>query len=126
MKRFALVLGLIVATTIVFAKPIAKLQDNAAHYTQTENGYVIKFDLAATSLEYKEVMDKSEALSEKLEFVGVENGINNYSCILTINHQNHPEYVHKMMLSLGINTLVFKNNTYPMSKIIDILNSYQE
>ena len=116
--------GLLLSLTS-FANPVAVLEDNADHYTQTENGYIVNFDLQATSEEYLSVTQKAEENSRLLTLTAIEDGVNNYDCVLTINHQNHPEYVHKMMLTLGITTLIFNETTHPIAYIVDILKSYK-
>ncbi|MCH2235844.1 MAG: hypothetical protein MK078_16505 [Crocinitomicaceae bacterium] len=124
-KGFLFAVIAIVASFTSFANPVAVLEDNAEHYTQTENGYIVNFDLQATSDEYLDVTRRAEENSRLLTLTAVEDGINNYHCVLTINHQNHPEYVHKMMVALGITTLLYKEATHPIIYIVDILKSYE-
>ena len=123
-KLFLAVFGVFYGLSVL-ANPVAILEDNGDHYTQTENGYIVNFDLKASSDEYISVMNKAEDNARLFTLTAVEDGVNNYDCILTINHQNHPEYVHKMMLTLGITTLIYKDTTHPIAYIVDILKSYQ-
>ncbi len=112
-------------SAISLAAPKISLEDDKNNYTQTENGYVVKFKLTATSSELNSINLKVEDLKDRLSMTRQELGDNQYNCVFTVNHQNNPEYVYKMLLSIGINTLEYKGQTHSIDKIIEILYSYQ-
>lgn len=114
------------AAVSTMAKPIVILSDNKDDYTQTEDGYILKFDLEATSNELALIESRIEPLSDRVKMSTEAVKDNLYSCVYTVTHQNQPEYVHKMMLSCGFQVIQHKGQTYNLNKIIEILYSYQD
>jgi hypothetical protein len=114
---------LFVATSTM-AKPIVLLEDNANNYTQTSDGYILHFNLDATSTELAnlEANIANQAGSVSMTTELIQEG--KYKCIYTVTHQNHPEYVHKMMMVSGFQVLTFNGQNYGINKIVDILKSY--
>ena len=49
-----------------------------------------------------------------------------YKCVFTVDHQNQPEYVHKMLLSAGFDQVKYQDQTYGLDKVVEILYSFQE
>jgi len=125
MKYLSLILfvGLLTSQTL-YANGKIVLEDNKDNYTQTETGYILKFNLIADKKEISEINDKVSDLSDRLTLVMTEGDNNTQNCVFTVNHQNQPEYVHKMLLSIGISSIEFKGQTLPLDSIIEILYSY--
>jgi len=115
---------LMIVSTSSWAKPIVLLEDNADNDTQTTEGYILHFNLEATSTELAnlEANIANQAGSVSMTTELIEEG--KYKCVYTVTHQNHPEYVHKMMMVSGFQVLNFNGQNYGVNKIVDILKSY--
>lgn len=114
----------ILASQTLYANGKIVLEDKKENYTQTETGYILKFNLVATKSEVTEIKDKVSDLSDRLTLDMTQGQDNSNNCIFTVNHQNQPEYVHKMLLMIGIDSIEFKGETLPLANIIDILYSF--
>jgi hypothetical protein len=113
------------ASTNLMAKPIVMLSNNKSDYTQTENGYILNFDLKATSSELQLLQDRVSANDNVTMAVElVQEGL--YKVVYTVDHQNQPEYVHKMMMVDGFQVVSYQGKTYGLNKIIEILHYYQD
>ena len=125
MKLISLIVfvGLLNSQTL-FANGKIVLEDNKENYTQTETGYILKFNLVATKSEVSEIKGKVSEMSDRLTLEMTQGENNSHDCVFTVNHQNQPEYVHKMLLMIGIDTIEFKGKTLPLDSIIEILYSY--
>lgn len=113
------------ASTKLMAQPIVMLSDNKSDYTQTTTGYVLNFELHATSAELAEIeglVAGNENVSMQVELI-MEG---KYNIVYTVDHQNHPEYVHKMMFATGFDKINHNGQDYDLNKIIEILYSYQD
>lgn len=125
MKRILLTaLVLLVSTLGVLATPRMILEDKKENYVQSETGYTLHFKLKASSSEMTEIAQNISNLSSKLTMTMAESTDEIHDCVLTINHQNQPEYVHKMLLSIGIGEIEYKGNVKSLDSIIEILYSY--
>ena len=116
--------------TIVKADGVVVLSDNASDYTQTETGYVLNFKLEITAVELDQLnadiaMFNEGFGSEVITMTSQLISEGKYACVYTVDHQNQPEYVHKMMLSCGFSSIKYKDETYGLDKIIEILYAYQ-
>lgn len=121
---FSLFIMLFASTTLM-AKPIVMLSENKSDYQQTETGYILNFNLQATSSELKTIEDRVadiEYVTMNVELI--QEGL--YKVVYTVDHQNQPEYVHKMMLNSGFQVINHKGHNYSLNSIIDILYSYQD
>lgn len=125
MKLLSLIVfvGLLNSQTL-FANGKIVLEDNKENYTQTETGYILKFNLVATKSEVSEIKGKVSEMADRLSLEMTQGENNTHDCVFTINHQNQPEYVHKMLLMIGIDAIEFKGQTLPLDSIIEILYSY--
>ena len=124
LKNYVLIIILFLAQSIN-AQSIINLEDKAENYTQTETGYILHFELNATTDEYLKITEKISALSDRLKMVSTGPINNVYTCEFTVDHQNQPEYVYKMLLSIGIQGIYYKGENFEIIKIVDILKSYQ-
>jgi hypothetical protein len=121
---FSLFLMLFSATSTL-ANPIVVLSENGDDYTQTETGYILNFELLATSSELQSIEDRVSSMDAvTMQVQLVEEG--KYTIVYTIDHQNQPEYVHKMMLSSGFQTIKYQGQDHPLEKVIDVLYSFQD
>lgn len=111
-------------TLVATAAPRIILEDNQTHYQQTAKGYILQFKLVATQSEYTTMMDQVAGLADRLTMQTTEDTDGTFNCVFTVNHQNHPEYVHKMLVSIGVAELEYKGNIQSVDTIIDILKSY--
>ena len=109
----------------VYGQSIVELVDDASLYVQTEKGYVLNFDVQANAEEMEHIKNKVASLEDRLviEVLTHQNG--RYSCVFTVNHQNHANYVFKMMTSCGFESLTYKGESFELFKIVEILESYQ-
>lgn len=111
-------------TLVATAAPRIILEDNQTHYQQTAKGYILQFKLVATQPEYNAMMDQVAGLADRLTMQTTEDSDGTFNCVFTVNHQNQPEYVHKMLVSIGVAELEYKGNIQSVDTIIDILKSY--
>ena len=114
----------------VKADSVVVLSDNADDYTQTETGYILNFQLEISAVELDELNAEIAAFNQGFgsEVISLTTQViteGKYSCVYTVDHQNQPEYVHKMMLSSGFSSIKYKDETFGLDKIIEILYSYQ-
>lgn len=116
--------GCLLASQTLYANGKIVLEDKKENYTQTENGYILKFNLVATKSEIAEIKDKVADYADRLTLEMSQGQDNANNCVFTVNHQNQPEYVHKMLLMIGIDSIEFKGETLPLDNIIDILYSF--
>lgn len=123
-KNSLLLILLFFAQTICFSNSVMYLEDKAENYEQTETGYVVNFSLNATQNELTSINQGVEKLSDRLTLTTNTLSNNMYKCVLVVDHQNQPEYVHKMLLSIGIDSLNYKGENFQLIKIIEILKSY--
>jgi hypothetical protein len=124
MRLFSLMI-LLIGSVAVMAKPVIVLSDNQEDYTQTQDGYVLNFDLEATASELAIIESRITPLSDRVNMTSNFVTENNYKCVFTVTHQNQPEYVHKMLLSCGFQVIKHKGQTFGLNEIITILYSYQ-
>jgi len=127
--NFKLISFLLISTVMffsnsLFANPIIILEDNASNYTQTADGYIVNFTFTANLTEFESIKSKADNMGGIIQFETTFLGNNTYGCTFTITHQNHPEYVHKMLLSVGFSQLEFKSESYNLFKIVEILKGY--
>lgn len=108
-----------------YSQSIIQMEDDATLYTQQEKGYVLKFDILATSVEMDLIKTNVANLADRLSLDIISTGNGKYNVVFTVNHQNHPEYVYKMMRSCGFKSLNFKNENLELIKVIEILKSYK-
>ena len=108
------------------AKAIVVLSETKTDYVQTEAGYILHFTLEATADELSEIEAKISGISDrvKMETEFISEG--KYKVTYTVDHQNQPEYVHKMMMVSGFQVVNYKGSPYGLDKIVEILYSYQE
>ena len=125
LRTLALVGGLLFATSAM-AEPIVELSEDAANYTQTETGYVINFELSATATELDEIKLNISNLSDRIKMTTKLLSDNKYEVVYTIDHQNQPEYVYKMMLTSGFKGINYNGQSHELNKIVEILYSYQQ
>lgn len=128
-KSFAFA-ALFLITMSAKADSVVVLSDNADDYTQTETGYILNFQLEISAVELDQLNAYITSFNQGFgsEVISMTTQViteGNYSCVYTVDHQNQPEYVHKMMLSCGFNSIKYKDETYGLDKIIEILYSYQ-
>lgn len=125
MKKIILTSIILLAVNMLsLASPRMILEDKKENYVQNETGYVIHFKLQASSDEMSAMTAKVSELADRLT-LSMSEGVNNlHDCVLTLNHQNQPEYVHKMLLSIGIGDLEYKGIVQSLDNIITILYSY--
>lgn len=125
MKKVILASLLFIAAGIQsIAAPRIVLADNKDHYHQTETGYTLEFKLIATSAELSEIVAQTATIADRATLNLAEGSGNTYDCYFVVNHQNQPEYVHKMLLTMGIADLEYKGNVQSLETIIQILYSY--
>lgn len=125
MKKLILASFLFLALGIQsIAAPRIVLEDKKENYVQTETGYSLQFKLLATSTELSAIMAEVQNQADRIGLQLSEGSGNTYDCVFTVNHQNHPEYVHKMLLSIGITDLEYKGTVQALDTIIQILYSY--
>jgi hypothetical protein len=125
LKTIALTAGLFLATSAM-ADPIVELADKKTNYIQTETGYVLNFELSATAAELEDIKLNISKLSDRIKMTTELITDNKYKVIYTIDHQNQPEYVFKMMLTSGFKGITHKGESHSLNKIVDILYSYQD
>lgn len=99
------------------------LKNDKATFSQSEHGSVTLFQLKCTPAELKEIQGKAADYADRFTLTSKNTGKNLYDCVLTINHQNHPEYVHKMLIMMGISSFEFEGKIYPMMQFVDKLKS---
>lgn len=121
----ALCLVFVILSNQSFGQSIVELTDDAAMYVQQDKGYILKFDVLATPLEMDAIKAKVAGFSDRLSLEIVSYVDSRYNVIFTVNHQKHPEYVHKMMRACGFKSLIFKGESFDLIKIVEILKSYQ-
>jgi len=125
MKYLKLIaIGCLLASQTLYANGKIVLEDKKENYTQTETGYILKFNLVATKSEMVEIKEKVADLADRLTLEITKGDNNSNNCIFTLNHQNQPEYVHKMLLMIGIDSIEYKGETLPLDNIINILYSF--
>ena len=125
MKYLKLIaVGFLLASQTLYANGKIILEDKKENYTQTETGYILNFNLVATKSEISEIKGKVADYSDRLTLEMSQGQDNTNNCVFTVNHQNQPEYVHKMLLMIGIDSIEFKGETLPLDNIIDILYSF--
>ena len=125
MKYLKLIaVGFLLASQTLYANGKIILEEKKENYTQTETGYILKFNLVATKSEISEIKGKVADYSDRLTLEMSQGQDNTNNCVFTVNHQNQPEYVHKMLLMIGIDSIEFKGETLPLDNIIDILYSF--
>lgn len=113
------------ATTNLLANPVVVLSENKADYTQTSTGYIVHFQLQATAAELQSIEDLvAENPSVTMQVELVQEGT--YNIVYTVDHQNQPEYVHKMMLSTGFQDVKYQGNDYDLNKVIEVIYFYQD
>lgn len=122
-KAFALTISLGAYT--LFANPIIKLSEDKSDYEQTETGYVLKFDLEATADELKTIQANIADLSDRVKMTTELKANGDFACVYMVDHQNQPEYVYKMLLANGFDGIIYQGKAESLSKIVDILYSYQ-
>lgn len=123
MKKI-LLLSLLMVGLVSFSAPRIILEDQKDHYVQTETGYNLQFKLVANGDEIQSIMAQVQNMSDRLSLQLSEGSNQTMDCVFVINHQNQPEYVHKMLVYIGIADLEYKGNVQPLETIIDILKSY--
>lgn len=123
-KKYLILIVLFLTQTICFSKTVMYLEDKSENYEQTETGYVVNFNLSATQNELLSINQDVEKLSDRLTLTTSLLTSNMYKCVLVVDHQNQPEYVYKMLLSIGVDRLNFKGEDFDLIKIIEILKSY--
>jgi len=125
MKYLKLIaVGCLLASQTLYANGKIVLEDKKENYTQTETGYILKFNLVATKSEISEIKEKVADLADRLTLDITKGDNDSNNCVFTLNHQNQPEYVHKMLLAIGIDAIEFKGETLPLENIIKILYSF--
>jgi hypothetical protein len=128
-QKLCSIISISIAMTTAFsanAEAIVVLSQNQADYVQTETGYVLHFELEATAEELMHIQDQVNGIADRviLEAVFVSEG--KYMVTYTIDHQNQPEYVFKMMLVSGFQVINYKGSPYPLKKIVEVLYAFQE
>lgn len=124
LKTPILIIILFFINTVCLSEPIMQLAEKAENYKQTETGYVINFDLSATAEELAQINNGVQNLSDRLTLSTTTISNNLYKCVMIVDHQNQPEYVYKMLLTIGIKGINYKNENFELIKIIEILKSY--
>lgn len=125
MKKILIAAVICVITSLqAVAAPRIILEDARENYKQTETGYILLFKLKSTSEELVKINNEVQAQSDRLSFQVAEGSNDTYDCVFTIDHQNQPEYVYKMLLSIGIADLEYKGNIQSLDTIVQILYSY--
>ncbi|HLP10581.1 MAG TPA: hypothetical protein VK177_01550 [Flavobacteriales bacterium] len=106
MKKLFLSLVIVFASSAVMAqKPlVAKIENSKASFIQTETTSTTKFELSASYSQIQDLQNKASQM-QTIKFVAVAKTNNVYECQLTATEQNHAEYVHKMFLTLGIESI---------------------
>lgn len=122
----ALLFFAVILSTSSYAGNKIILEDNKDNYTQTETGYILHFKLVATSEELATINSSVADLADRLTLVTTPVEVSVFDCVFTVDHQNQPEYVYKMLLSIGITTIEHKGTVLPLDKIIEILYAYQQ
>jgi hypothetical protein len=109
----------------VYGQSIVELVDDASLYTQTEKGYILKFNVLADADEMNLIKGKVDGLASRLSMEVVSHVNGKYNVVFTVDHQNHAMYVYKMMTSCGFKSIKYKGQNLELSKIVEILESYQ-
>lgn len=122
-KLFAFTFALLIAT-VSFAQQkniVAKIKKEKGTFVQTNNGSVTTFQLSTSYNEIEKLKAKADELSDKmtLKVDAIDN--TNFTCVLSINHQNHAEYVHKMFVYLGITSITVDGVEKPLDDLIATL-----
>lgn len=108
------------------ANPIVILSESATDYTQTETGYILNFKLDATSAELADLQTKIATQSDRISMNVTLASEGHYNVVYTVDHQNQPEYVYKMMMVSGFSALKYQGNDFGLEKIVDVLYSFQQ
>lgn len=119
------------ASTTLLADPIIVLSENKNDYTQTETGYVLNFDIEASAIEidkiHADALELNAGFGSNVVTITTELiAEGQYKCTYTVDHQNQPEYVHKMLLTCGFNEIRYQDQAFGLDKIIEILYSFQD
>lgn len=125
MKKLLFAAALVVMTGInSLATPRIVLEDKKENYVQSETGYTLHFKLVASGQEFVTIMEQVQSLADRVTMNVSEGSGGAYDCIMVINHQNQPEYVHKMLVAIGIEELEYNGHVEGLDAIIQILYSY--
>lgn len=128
MKKLMVSVFLVVASIASIAQSkslVAKIDNNKASFSQTAEGSVTKFQITATAEQIKNLKNQAATLSDKMQFAAVSSTSDKsvYECVLTITHQNHAEYVHKMFVYLGITQIKVDGVVKSVDDIASVLNN---
>ncbi len=128
MKKLIVSTFLVVASIASMAQSkslVAKIDNNKASFSQTADGSVTKFQITATAEQIKNLKDQAANLSDKMQFKALSSVTDKlvYECVLTITHQNHAEYVHKMFVYLGITQIKVDGVVKPVDDLATVLNN---
>lgn len=115
----------VIASSQAYGQSIIELADDATMYVQQDKGYILKFDVLASPEEMDVIKSKVAGFSDRLSLEVVSYVESKYNVIFTVNHQKHPEYVHKMLNACGFKSLIFNGENFDLIKIVEILKSYQ-
>lgn len=126
MKKIFLIATFFLAISLeTFAAPRIILEDNKDNYTQTETGYILNVKLICTPEELVAINAEVQNYSDRLAVEVAEGSNGTYDFLVTVQHQNQPEYIYKMLMAIGISDLEYKGEIKSLDAIVEILYSYQ-
>jgi len=126
MKKLIVTACVILSSVVSIAQTktlVAKIENNKTSFTQNPTGSITKFELTATADQIKNLKNQAAEISDKMQFVATLKAEGVYSCVLTITHQNHAEYVHKMFVYLGIKEITIDGKNKSVDDLSEVLKS---
>lgn len=125
MKKILFIATLVFSFAVqTMAAPRLVMEDKKENYTQTETGYILNVKLICTPEELTEINSQVQNLADRLSIQFAEGSNGTYDCVITVDHQNQPEYVHKMLLAIGIADIEYKGEVRSLDAVIEILYSF--
>ena len=126
MKKTLITLFFALLTVTIFAQGkqiTAKFKNEKTSFQQTTDGSVTKFDLVATEQQISNLKAQASSIPDKMQISITKNTDKTYSCVLTVTHQNHPEYVHKMFVYLGIESFIIDGKEKKLDELVNTLKT---
>lgn len=126
MKKLIITACVILSSIVSIAQSktlVAKIDNNKTSFTQNATGSITTFELNATADQIKNIKNQAAEISDKMQFAATLKNDGVYSCVLTITHQNHAEYVHKMFVYLGIKEIKVDGKTKPVDELAEVLKN---
>ena len=121
-KLWIFIVFCVLATSAIAQGPVAVFSHSVRPFEVNGNTTITRFSLLADDAQIAAVQAEAAKYPEMISLGVIPSTPGMYSCVLEVNGQPEPEYVHKMFIAFGVEKLQINGEQQPLSGLVAILN----